>query len=279
MTSRHPTHGVINLAALDLRGRPDHRSELKSQLLMGEVVRVLGAVMDGQWWRVESRADCYSGWIRTWGVIPAAREGAREWLERSRARVLALYAEVRAGRGRGPLVSPMFWNGRLVPGRTVGRYRPVELPDGRRGWIESRAIVVGSRPGIALRKRVRGLLGVPYMWGGRTPMGLDCSALTQQLLFEQGRMLPRDADDQYRICRPLDRGATPRLGDLVFFGPRSGRLGHVGMMLGKALYVHSRGQVRVNSMERGNPLWDSELSAQIRAIRRPIHSPAGRPRR
>ena len=63
--SRQPTRAVVALAALDLRRTPDHRSELKSQLLLGEVVRVLGPSRDGQWWRVRNEADGYAGWART----------------------------------------------------------------------------------------------------------------------------------------------------------------------------------------------------------------------
>ncbi len=73
-----PRFGIVTIAALDLRAAPDHRSELESQLLMGETVRCLRVRTGGDWWEVESRADRDRGWLRTWGIRPAWR-GASAW--------------------------------------------------------------------------------------------------------------------------------------------------------------------------------------------------------
>jgi hypothetical protein len=77
MTGPRPAHGVVSLAALDLRPRPEHRSELRSQLLLGEVVRVVGVATGGAWWRVLNRSDGYDGWVRAWGVVGASAVRAR----------------------------------------------------------------------------------------------------------------------------------------------------------------------------------------------------------
>jgi len=270
---RPPSRGVVCLPALDVRRRPDHRSELRSQLLLGEVVRRLGQGRDRKWWRVENLEDGYVGWVRTWGIVPAGTRRANLWRRRARCRVVRSHAEVRTGRGSGALVSPLFLNCRVIPGRSNGRFRWVELPDGRCGWIEARAIQVGFRGRPSLVERVLGLLGVPYLWGGRTPMGMDCSSFTQQVLLEQGVLLPRDADKQFRSASRLSRGQPPREGDLVFFGVGKGPVGHVGLALGGGYYAHSRGRVRINSTLSDNPLWDSELADQFRGFRRPLRRP------
>ena len=268
MTAR-PRQGVVGLAALDVRRRPDHKSELTSQLLMGEVVRILASRSGGRWLRVENRTDRYRGWVRSWGVVRVGGRGAAEWVRRARARVGVAFAEVRERARGGASVSPVLLNARLVAGRARGGYRTVELPDGRRGWVESRAIVpIGWRP--SMLERVRRLLGVPYLWGGRTPLGFDCSAFTQQVLAEQGVSLPRDAGDQFGATLALPRGEEPRPGDLLFFGPQRGRMGHVGLALGGGCYAHARGQVRINSIEDGNELFDKELLDQFRGFRRPV---------
>lgn len=101
-------------------------------------------------------------------------------------------------------------------------------------------------------------------------MGLDCSAFTQLVLAEQGMKLPRDSNQQFRATRALGDGEPARSGDLVFFGPVRGRLGHVGLMLGGGYYAHARGEVRINSVDPLNKLWDHELGGQMRGFRRPV---------
>lgn len=275
--TRRPTSGVITLAALDVRRRPDHASEMGSQLLMGEVVRVIRRSAGDRWYLVENVADRYRGWVRAWGVFLAGPRPLADWRRRARARVAALWVEVREAPGRGPLVTPLFWGARVIAGRVQGRFRRVELPDGVRGWVESRSLAIGPRAALPLLERARSLLGVPYLWGGRTPAGMDCSGLVQMLLAEHGHRLPRDAGDQERSCRPLGLRRRPRAGDLAFFGPPGAPAAHVGVMIGDGAYVHARGRVRVNSLEAGNKLYDMELSLQFRGIRSPGRPAPGTP--
>lgn len=267
--ARRPSagHGVIALAALDLRRRPDHRSELRSQLLMGETVRILGAAGGGRWWRVENRADGYVGWARSWGVVTGSAARVAAWRRKATARVVVTHVELREGPGRGAAVSPLFWNGRVIPRRRRGRALEVELPDGRTGWAPQSAFgATRSRPTLAAR--LRGLLGIPYLWGGRTPLGFDCSAFVQQLLAEQGIALPRDADEQHRSSRPI-RADRVREGDLVFFGDPGRPRGHVGIALGGGYYAHVRGWVRINSLDATNHLCDKALLDTVRGFGRP----------
>jgi cell wall-associated NlpC family hydrolase len=275
--TRRPTSGVVTLAALDVRRRPDHASEMGSQLLMGEVVRVIRRAAGDRWFLVENVADGYRGWVRAWGVLLAGPRQVADWRRRAQARATALWVEVRQAPGRGSLVTPLFWGARVIAGRVQGRFRRVELPDGTQGWVESRGLATGPGSAPKLMERVRGLLGVPYLWGGRTPSGMDCSGLVQMLLAEQGRRLPRDAGDQERCCRPLGPRRRPRPGDLAFFGPLGAPAVHVGMMIGDGVYVHARGRVRVNSLEPYNMLYDKELSVQLRGIRSPGRRPASAP--
>lgn len=267
--STRPPAGVVTLAAADLRRRPDHRSELRSQLLMGETVRVLERTASGQWWRVENHHDRYRGWVRSWGLLGVTASGAARWRRRARGRVRRLFAEVRERPAAGALVTPLFWNCHVVPQERRGAWRRVELPDARHGWISAGALAArGSAP--ALRARLRGLMGSPYLWGGRTPLGFDCSGFVQQLLAEQGFALPRDAEQQFRAGRRLRSGEEPRAGDLVFFGPRRGSLQHVGLLLDRTRYAHARGAVRISSLDPAHPDYDQALAATVRGFARPL---------
>jgi hypothetical protein len=271
-------HAVVGVTALDLRRTPDHAAEMRSQLLLGETVRVLGVSREGRWWRVENHADGYRGWVRTWGLVGASEVRVRRWLARARFRISAPRAEVLARPGAGLSVSPLTWNARLIAGARRGGWRRVELPDGRRGWVSSRALRPLGAPGPGLMVRVESLLGIPYLWGGRTAAAFDCSGFVQQVLAESGVALPRDARQQFRATRALPRGGAPRPGDLAFFAPLGEPVAHVGLCLGGGWFAHARGCVRLGSMERSNPLYDNELSDQFVGYRRVPDPPRGRPR-
>jgi gamma-D-glutamyl-L-lysine dipeptidyl-peptidase len=271
VSRRADRRAVVSIAALDVRRRPDHRAELGSQLLAGEVVRVLGGSRDRRWREVENLADGYRGWVRDWGLLEGPATRIARWSRAAAARVAALFVEVRVRPGAGALLSPLFWNARVILGGARGPHARIELPDGRRGWMPRRALAEAvTRRSLA--DRAGGLLGIPYLWGGRTPLGFDCSGLTQQLLVERGVPLPRDAREQFEASKELRDGEQPRPGDLVFFGARGRPVGHVGIGLGGTLYAHCRGVVRLSSMDPRNPLYDKELAPQFRGWRRPRSS-------
>jgi len=269
MTARAGQQAVVSLAALDMRRLPDHRAELTSQLLMGETVRLLRGAPDRGWWKVENQADGYRGWVRGWGLVEASAARMVHWARRARARVAHLFVEVREGPGRGALVTPLFWNARVIAIVKRGRFRRIELPDGRRGWLPA-AVLDSGRARRDLATRARGLLGIPYLWGGRTPLGFDCSGFTQQVLAEQGIAVARDAEQQFRRARPLPEGEEPRMGDLVFFEAPGRPVGHVGLGLGGGYFAHCRGHVRISSVDTQNLLHDKELMPQLRGWKRPV---------
>ena len=270
--------GVVTLAALDARPRPDHRSELVSQLLLGETVRVLAADRAGLWLRVRNDSDGYVGWVRAWGIRPLHAAAAERWRRRAKARIAGAYAIVTSEAGRGHVLTPAFWNGRIAVGRGRGPNRQVELPDGRRGWIRATALAATRPHGLVARIRL--LLGTPYLWGGRTPLGFDCSGFVQQLLWEQGMPLPRDAQEQHDATRcPVLDASSLRLGDLVYFGTTPKSVGHVALALGRGYYAHCRGCVRINSLLRDNAMYDIELANQVVGFGRPSPKARQEPRR
>jgi hypothetical protein len=278
MRDRARGAGVVSIPLLDLRRSPRHTAEMRSQLLLGEVVDVLASALSGRWLEVRNWTDGYRGWVRSWGLIEASRLRAGRWERRARHRVRALRAEVRTRPGGGTSVSPLPWRARLITGAARGRHRAIELPDGRRGWVRSADLEPVGAPPPPLLDRIGSLIGVPYLWGGRSPAGFDCSGFTQLVMAEQGVRLPRDAADQLRVCRPLATSEAAMAGDLVFFGRPGRPAAHVGVYLGSGLFAHARGRVLIGSVDPDNVLYDNELNryylglARVRPGWRPSES-------
>ena len=265
MRPARSTQGVVSLPVLDVRPRPDHAAELVSLVLMGETVKLLVRPSDGGWLRVRNDEDGYEGWVRAWGVVLAPAARVVRWRRLARGRIDAPLALVRAGRGSGASVSPVFFGGRLIASRPTRGFSAVELPDGRRGYLPTSALAAGPAP--KLEDRIASLLGAPYLWGGRSPAGYDCSGFVQQVLLEQGLSLPRDAKDQCRRSRSISNDVRP--GDLAFFRRPGEPASHVGIALGDGYFAHCRGRVAVASMENDNPLYDRELKPQFMGWYRP----------
>jgi len=267
MRRGRPTHAVVSLPLLDVRTEPRHAAELGSQLLMGETVELPGRAPRAGWHRVRNEADGYRGWVRAWGLVPGSRARVAGWRRAARATVGVPIGMVLAAPGSSTAVSPVFLGARLIAGRARAGWLPVKLPDGRRGHLPVGALAGRRPPGLT--DRVSSLLGVPYLWGGRSPAGYDCSGFVQQVLLEQGLGLPRDARHQCAASRPLAARERPLPGDLACFRRPGEPASHVGVCLGGGYFAHCRGRVAIASMEIGNPLYDKELGPQFMGWYRP----------
>jgi cell wall-associated NlpC family hydrolase len=115
-------------------------------------------------------------------------------------------------------------------------------------------------------------LGIPYLWGGSTPKGFDCSGLVQRIYRLQGLILPRDSDMQAHFGQEKKVDSLEDLapGDLLFFGRAAQRITHVAMALPDRLFLHAHGQVRVNSVDPAHPLFEASLARDWRLTRDPL---------
>lgn len=164
----------------------------------------------------------------------------------------------------------MPWGARLVrdsPGR-------LRLPDGRRGALGTGEVLALDRlpdrfppRGESVARTARRWLGTPYLWGGVTPAGADCSGLVQSVLRMHGIAVPRDADLQARVGTPIDPGKDfhdVQPGDLLFFAERPDRITHVAISLAGPHIIHSaltNGGVDVNDLSG-----DLEAEQRLRTL-------------
>jgi cell wall-associated NlpC family hydrolase len=139
----------------------------------------------------------------------------------------------------------------------------VELPGGRSGFVEEG--LLEELPGApvargALLDRARHFLGIPYIWGGTSAKGFDCSGLVKRVFRMEGIETPRDADQQSAEGSPVEEAADmiPE-GALLYFG-EGGRITHVAISLGEGRFIHSYGDVRINSLLESDSAYEEKLA-------------------
>ncbi|HVP37686.1 MAG TPA: C40 family peptidase [Candidatus Saccharimonadales bacterium] len=259
---------LVCVGLLPVMGAADHRAERVTDAPLGTPLRCRGPA-DAEWQAVEL-PDGYRGFARSLGLAPCSAARARRFARAPR--LVSPSGELRAAAG-GPVVLRLPLGARLpVLGRVRGGVR-VELPAGGSGVLRGTlaARPRRSRP-AALVRHARGCLGVPYLWGGRSGWGLDCSGLVQLAGDLAGLDLPRDARDQWRCGRAVGahRAEVLRAGDLLFFGRSASAITHVVIYLGSGNYIHSLGSVQIHSLRPGDPRYLDSLPAFFRGARRLI---------
>lgn len=216
-----PTRLVVTLPVAPLTRTPDGEAEMESQLLYGEGFAAYEH--DGEWAWGQAEADGYVGYLPRAALAPAG-EGATH-------RVAALFTHVYPAPSMK--ARPLGW---LTYGAQVA-VAGVEagfalLATG--GHIPVQHLVPRAHRAADWVAEAERFLGVPYLWGGRAPTGLDCSGLLQLALAATGRPCPRDSDMQEaELGRTLGAGAPPGRGDLIFWER------HVGIMLDDRRMLHA----------------------------------------
>ena len=242
---------VVAVERVTLKAKPDGSSAQVTEALPGEPLELLWAA-NGQWWRARTRHDGYLGWVEARNVVER-----REW--RPDLTVQALRAHAFAGPGVSSTILSELCLGATLQRRDAEvveddhrRWLPVLLPDGREGWVQE---VCFQQPNENVSALALRFLDTPYVWGGRSAWGLDCSGLTQVVHGAFGRALPRDADQQQAATQPVQE-AQP--GDLAFFP------GHVGLMLDEKHMIHANATgMRVTIETLGEGAYGQRLAASL----------------
>jgi gamma-D-glutamyl-L-lysine dipeptidyl-peptidase len=271
--------GVVTVSVAVHKTKPSHASELGNQLVMGMPVTVLKR--EGGWYYAQSLDDRYLGWMEPEHVALMTKEELDAFRAARRVVVTAVFSIVREqASDEAQPVSDVVMGCVLRQAGQANGWFAVELPDGRQGflpaaagadyatWKASRRVTPDGIEQVARR-----FVGFPYLWGGTSPKGFDCSGFTKTVFRANGFELQRDADQQSNQGEavPTDNDfAQLRKGDVLFFGPRAGvtRITHVGIYLGGKRFIHCAGKVKFNSLDPASPVYSEALLGRLVKVRR-----------
>jgi len=267
--------GLITVSVCNVRTKPSHAAEQSTQALMGTPVRILNK--SGGWYLVQT-PDSYTGWTDN-DLAELSDEELAAWKGSNRMIYLGHTGVITDSKGE--TVSDIVFGAILVSNGTHGDKYTVVLPDGRAGeikkseasdfrvWAES-----ASTEPQGLIRFAKLFTGAPYLWGGTSPKGVDCSGFTKTIYYFGGVIMTRDASGQFRygdevsIENPCESLAP---GDLLYFGRvRDGkpRITHTGMYIGDTEFIHSSGMVKVNSFDSTRTNYSAYLLEILQGARR-----------
>ncbi|WP_116109118.1 C40 family peptidase [Lewinella sp. IMCC34191] len=260
-------YGLIRVSVANIRTELGHSSELTSQALMGTPVALLDE-QDG--WFLIRTPDRYIAWLEEGAIVQVSETEMDEWFSEGLFTCAPPQSTVYASAEGGRIVSELVAGDLVKVARKDSGRTKVRLPDGREGYLASGDLRPYTQLATPDSVSVAAILetafeqaGKPYLWGGTSPKGMDCSGFTKTAYYLNGYVIPRDASQQVHAGEdiPLDDDFSQlRRGDLLFFGSYrddgSERVTHVGFYLGDGRFLHAgadNGYITENSLVEGEP--------------------------
>lgn len=231
--------GICHLSLVPGRAEPEDRSEMITQLLFGELLVVMDTFRN--WQKVRLIADNYETWIDKKQFLPISGEEFR----RINDLPLSLSAEIvqvlqnKTDRHHIPILL-----GSNLPGISTGTFNLAGKSYQYEGQLSA---MEESRDQLIENALL--YLNAPYLWGGKSPFGIDCSGLTQMVYKLCGFSLLRDAGEQATQGESISFISEAKPGDLLFFDNEEGEIIHVGILMNESKIIHASGQVRIDHVD------------------------------
>lgn len=243
-------YGIASVALVPGREEPADSSQMVTQLLLGEHFHILER--GRKWSRIKNALDGYECFIdnKQYEVL-----NKTSFFQLEKGVFERLTNDVVAASCGG---SKIFLTKGTFIHQTVLTQLRIDLQS---------QIPTGS---LQASQYARQYLNAPYLWGGRSPFGIDCSGLTQMSYLLAGKVIPRDAYQQAEEGEALDFVEEAKEGDLAFFDNEEGKIVHVGIVLNNGFIIHASGKVRVDRLDHQG-IYNEETkqySHKLRIIKR-----------
>lgn len=257
-------HAIINLPLVPLRESDNEQSELSSQLLFGESVEIIET--KEHWLFVRNLQDNYRGWVdsKMVHVLTLSEEDrmAHEIKFIVRVPVMVSYKTTSKDKMFLPGGSIIHTDndGKCTIGDETLTFSPSDLKQ------------VGEITGQKLIETASQYLNAPYLWGGKSIMGIDCSGLVQVVFAMCGIQLQRDAFEQVERGKVIDDLSESKAGDLAFFENPAGKIIHVGILLNSHQLIHASGWVKIENIDSQGIISGKtgEYTHKLRVVKRLI---------
>ncbi len=236
-------YGISNLSIIPVRIEPSEKSEMVTQILFGEHFEIREQIVG--WTNVKLAFDGYEGWVDSKMITPI-QERTKRKIEKSSMAVTSDIITIVPVNEEQNLM--------LVAGSSLPVWRPTlkQFSVTRDTYLATGEVVYGNLKDprkIAINQALK-YFNAPYLWGGRTPFGIDRSGLTQIIYKMIGVKIPREATGQVKMGEAMSFVDEAEPGDLAFFDDDEGNIVHVGIIWKRNKIIHASGQVRIDNVDQ-----------------------------
>ncbi|MEN8137686.1 MAG: C40 family peptidase [Bacteroidota bacterium] len=232
-------YGICNLSVIPVRLENDHNSEQINQLLFGEYFKIIEEI--DSWTKIENSFDNFVGWIDKKQFIPISEKEFNK-LNNSNKILTNDFIDFVFDMDNNMIPIPI---GSLLPYYSNNHFALTN----KEYKYEGDVVEYKRKDKSKLVDNAFMYLNSPYLWGGKSPMGIDCSGYTQMVYKLNGIQIPRNAADQAKLGEVLSFIEESEPGDLAFFDNEEGEIIHVGIILENNYIIHAHGKVRIDRID------------------------------